>query len=182
MASVLAGSSIRQGQAAEPDYTLNPGDVLEISVWKEDGMDRETVVLPDYSINFPLAGKIMVRDKSTGAVEQEIKNKLAPYIPDASVTVVIKAPLGHVVSVIGQVAKPGEYASGHKITVMQALSMAGGLTPYASHSGIIILQRKDGAETSVPFPYDDVIEGQDLQSDIVLDPGDVVVVPTATLF
>ena len=166
-------------QAAEPEYTLNPGDVLQITVWKEDGLDREVLVLPDGSISFPLIGSLEARDKTVSQIQDEVKTKLSSAIPDASVIVVVKAALGHAVDVVGQVNKPGEVISGHRITVMQALSMAGGLTPYASHSDIIVLHREAGKETSVSFPYDDVIRGRELDKDVVLKAGDVIVVPTA---
>ena len=111
-----------------------------------------------------------------------IKEKLQKYVPDAAVTVAVKAALGHTVSVLGQVNKPGELLMGHGLTVMQALSQAGGLTPYASTSSIRILHRgPDGKETSTRFPYNDIIDGDDLDKDVLLNPGDVVVVPTAGL-
>jgi polysaccharide export outer membrane protein len=115
-------------------------------------------------------------------VQAAIKEKLKNLIPDASVTVLVKAPLGHTISVIGQVAKPGEYVMGHRLTVMQALSQAGGLTPFASEGSIIIVHHEDGKETSTPFPYKDIINGENLDKDITLKPGDVVIVPTAGLF
>ena len=165
----------------ERPYTIYPGDVLQISVWKEDTLDREVVVLPDGKITFPLIGSVMVRGKTPAEVRINIKDQLERFIPDASVSVVVKADLGHTVSVMGQVVKPGELVMGHSLTVMQALSQAGGLTPYAKASRIIILRKQDDREISIPFPYDDVASGDDLDKDIVLQPGDVVVVPTAGL-
>jgi len=170
-------------EAAETDYRLNPGDDLQITVWKEDGLDRETIVLPDGTIDFPLIGTIMARGRTTAEVRDAIKQGLASTIPDASVTVAVRQPLGNVVSVIGQVQKPGELSAGHRLSVMQALSMAGGLTPYAAEGKITILRRNsDGTEKSIPFPYDEIMRGRQLESDIVLSPGDVVVVPASSLF
>jgi len=181
-ALVFAATPILGANAVEADYTLNPGDVLQITVWKEDGLDREVLVVPDGSINFPLAGTLSAAGKTTAQLQDEIVAKLQKYIPDASVAVSVKAALGNVVDVIGQVAKPGELTIGHRTTVMQALSMAGGLTPYASENKIIILRTVDGKESSIAFPYDDVQRGQSLDKDIALSPGDVVVVPSSTLF
>jgi polysaccharide export outer membrane protein len=168
-------------QAQDDTYTIAPGDVLQISVWKEDALDREVVVLPDGKVNFPLVGTVTVRDKTPTDVQQDIKEKLRRFIPDASVSVVVKADLGHTVSVIGQVTKPGEIIMSHHLSVMQALSQAGGLTPYANDDRIIILRRTDGKETSIRIPYSDIIYGDELDKDITLQPGDVVVVPTASL-
>jgi polysaccharide biosynthesis/export protein len=168
--------------APETDYTVYPGDVLQVTVWKEEGLDREVLVLPDGTITFPLAGTLSVRGMTPSDVQTAIKDKLKNLIPDASVTVLVKAPLGHTVSVIGQVAKPGEYVMGHRLTVMQALSQAGGLTPYASEGSIIVVHHEDGKETSTSFPYKDIVSGENLDKDIPLKPGDVVIVPTAGLF
>jgi len=179
---VLLGAIGGAVKAEVDHYTLNPGDVLQVTVWKEDGLDREVLVLPDGSVTFPLAGTIAAQGMTPAQLEERIKGQLAHFIPDASVSVAVKAPLGHSVSVIGQVAKPGELVLGHRTTVMQALAMAGGLTPYASEVNILILHRENGVETSKEFPYDDVIRGRSLASDIVLTPGDVIVVPNASLF
>jgi polysaccharide biosynthesis/export protein len=174
-------ASISTARAEEEIYTICPGDVLQISVWKEDTLDREAVVLPDGNVDFPLIGSVKAAGKTTTQIQSAIKAKLKKYIPDASVSVVVKADLGHTVSVIGQVTKPGELIMSHHLTVMQALSQAGGLTPYASEHHIIILRQQDDKETSIDFPYSDVVEGDDLDQDITLKPGDVVVVPTAGL-
>jgi polysaccharide export outer membrane protein len=165
-----------------PDYKIAPGDVLQVTVWKEEGLDQEVLVLPDGTISYPLIGSLAVQGESPADVQGEIKDKLAKLIPDASVTVMVKAASGHTVSVIGQVAKPGEIVMGHDLTVMQALSQAGGLTPYASESHIIVLRRENGHEAPIPVPYKDIARGENLDQDVVLQLGDVVVVPTAGLF
>lgn len=169
--------------AADSDYTIHSGDVLQVTVWKEESLDREVLVLPDGTVTFPLIGSFVAKGMTPTGVQKEIEKKLASLIPDASVAVLVKAPLGHSVSVIGQVAKSGEFVMGHRLTVMQALSQAGGLTPFASEGGIIVLRRgADNKETAIPFPYSDVVSGRNLDKDIVLEPSDVVVVPTAGLF
>lgn len=169
--------------AAEPSYTVQPGDVLQITVWKEESLDKEVLVLPDSTITFPLIGTFSVKGMGTSQIQQTVKKKLADLIPDASVTVLVKAALGHSVNVMGQVTKPGELVMGHALTVMQALSQAGGLTPYADEDDIIILRRdKNNKQISIQFPYDDVSTGKNLDKNIDLKPGDVIVVPTASLF
>jgi polysaccharide export outer membrane protein len=181
--SAHAGSPAPSPSATggEAPYTISAGDVLQITVWKEDSLDREILVLPDGSISFPLIGSLNVEGQTPMEVQVTIKEKLRPFIPDASVAVVVKADLGHTVSVIGQVTRPGEIMMGHRLTVMEALSQAGGLTPFADEGKIIILRHENGKETSIPFPYGDVIQGEKLDQDISLAPGDVVVVPTAGL-
>jgi polysaccharide export outer membrane protein len=170
--------------AVDADYKLNPGDVLQITVWKEEGLDRETLVLPDGTVAFPLVGTLKAAGKTVAQLQTEVKAGLEKAIPDAPVTVVVKSALGNVVDVIGQVAKPGEFVAGHPLTVMQALSMAGGLTPYASESRISIVRHgADGKDTHIEFPYyGDILKGKNLDKDIVLSPGDVVLVPASSLF
>ena len=176
----VTGPSVHAATA--DDYTIIPGDVLQVNVWKEAGMDQEVLVLSDGTITYPLIGSFEVGGMTTEIVQSIIKDKLAKYIPDATVTVAVKAALGHTMSVIGQVTKPGEFVMDRKLTVMQALSQAGGLTPYADQDKVIILRRVHDIETSIPFPYKAVVNGDDLDKDIVLSPGDVVVVPTVSLF
>ena len=168
--------------AKEATFTIRSGDILQVTVWKEEGMDREIVVLPDGTLTFPLAGSVKVSGLTPSQAEEAIKERLKGAMPDASVTVVVKAPLGHTVNVIGQVQKPGEIVIGGRMTVMQALSQAGGLTAFAKERGIIILRRINDEEISIPFPYGDVSSGDSLEKNIDLLPGDVIVVPTAGLF
>lgn len=185
MLAIALGTTIAPAAAANEqsrDFTIIAGDVLQITVWKEDQLNQEVLVLGDGTINFPLIGTVNAAGSTPEELQDAIKEKLQKLIPDAAVTVAVKAALGHTVSVIGQVAKPGELLMGRGLTVMQALSQAGGLTPYADDGNIIILHHNaNGKESSTEFPYSDVIRGRHLDKDVVLNPGDVVVVPTAGL-
>ena len=180
--SLAIGAVSPPAVAAEAPFTVIAGDVLQITVWKEEGMDREVLVLPDGSITFPLVGTIEAQGKTPSEIQDTVKKKLKKLIPDASVTLTVKAALGHTVSVVGQVAKPGEFVISHSMTAMQALSQAGGLTPYASEGDILILRHQDGKEISIELPYDDISSGDELDKDVTLTPGDVIVVPTSHLF
>ncbi len=163
--------------AAEVEYRLNPGDVLNVSVWKEEGLDREVVVLPDGMIAFPLAGHVKAAGETPEAVQAVITDRLQPYIPDAVVTVAVKQASGNFVYVLGQVRQPGAFPVGGMVDVMQALSLAGGLTPFASRHSIVILRNDNGKQVSLPFDYADVEDGDSLETNIELRSGDVVVVP-----
>jgi polysaccharide export outer membrane protein len=179
---LLTGST--SAMAVDANYTLNPGDVLQITVWKEEGLDRETLVLPDGTVAFPLVGTLNAAGKTAAQVQAEVKAGLEKAIPDAPVTVVVKAANGNVVDVIGQVARPGEFVAAHPLTVMQALSLAGGLTPYASEKRISIVRHSgNGKDEHIEFPYyNDILDGKNLEKDIILKPGDVVLVPASSLF
>lgn len=179
----LVLASLTSIVSADDSYTIRPGDVLQITVWKEESLDKEVLVLPDGTVTFPLIGSFPVKGMTPATAEKVIKKKLENIIPDASVAVLIKATLGHSVNVIGQVVKSGEIMMGRRLTVMQALSQAGGLTPYADDDAIIVLRHgKDNKQISIPFPYGDLASGRNLDKDVILQPGDVVVVPTASLF
>ena len=113
-----------------------------------------------------------------GGLQAEITKRLKKYIPDPVVTVLVEKVAGYKVYVIGQVKTPGQYLVGHYIDVMQALALAGGLTPFAAENKIKILRRNNaGVETSIPFEYSSVAKGEDLKQNIMLKTGDMVVVP-----
>ncbi len=162
---------------AKDGYLLQPGDILEISVWKEPDLQREVLVHPDGAISFPLVGSIMAKNRSIQDVNKAIAARLEKYIPDPVVTVNLKQMTGNRIYGVGKVLKPGEFLTNRNVDVMQAIGMAGGLNPFAEGDEILILRRVNGVQKSIPFDYDSVVEGKDLTQNIVLKPGDVVVVP-----
>lgn len=158
-------------------YTIQPGDKLQVAVWNEPDLQKEILVAPDGSIAFPLVGELSVVGKSIDQLRQEISERLSKYIAEPIVTVTIQEVLGNKVYVIGQVNRPGQFVVNPMVDVMQALSMAGGTTPYASLNNITILRRRGDRQISIPFKFGDVSSGKNLNSNIVLQSGDVVIVP-----
>lgn len=169
-------------QISPSNYLLHPGDIIRITVWREEGMDQELTILPDGTVNYPLIGTLQVADKRPAEVQALVTDKLSRIIPAASVTVSVKEARGNSVSVLGQVGRPGEIVMTRKLTVMQALSQAGGITNFADSNDITILRKTDGKESAITFNYDAVAAGRSLESNIELMPGDVIVVPAASLF
>lgn len=163
--------------AVADSYQIQPGDDLLVSVWKEKDLQSEVVVRPDGGISFPLAGDIPASGKTTTQLEKDLAAKLQKYVPDPVVTVMVKQSLGNKIYVIGKVNKPGDYPTNRTVDVMQALAMAGGPTPYASLNKIKILRRENGELKAIPFRYSRVEKGEDLQQNIILQGGDVIVVP-----
>ncbi len=159
------------------DYQIEPEDVLEIYVWKEEQLQREVVVRPDGGVSFPLVGSITAAGKTTSALEADITKELSEYIPDAVVSVSIKELKGLRIYVNGKVKKPGEYTLGRYVDVLQALTLAGGVTPFADANDIRILRRENGKEVVYRFNYSQVEKGKNLSQNIVLKPSDVVIVP-----
>lgn len=167
----LAGSGAPGG-----DYQVGPEDVLEISVWKEDGLKKEVLVRPDGGISFPLAGDMQAAGKTAKEIQEEITRRLGKYIADPVVSVSV-LKIANKIYVIGRVNKPGEFVVGRYVDVLQGLSMAGGLTPFAAENDIKVLRKEDGREVTFPFRYSEVKRGTNLEQNIVLKGGDVVVVP-----
>lgn len=180
---------IDKPQSGEDQYLLAPGDLVEISVWKEESLQKvEALVAPDGNITFPLVGTVMAAGKPISALESSIVSKLADYIAEPVVTVKLLQNNGNTIFVIGKVNKPGIYPVNRRIDVMQALSLAGGLTVFAdtgsTFSGIFggggpihVLRRVGNVVKVFPFDYDDVVEGKHLEQNIILEPGDTVTVP-----
>lgn len=159
-------------------YLVQPGDVLEVNVWKEEGLLQEVLVRPDGGISFPLVGDFKAQGLSLEQIQKKISDSLSTYISDPVVTVSAKQLLGNKIYVIGKVNKPDQYLMTGKIDVMQALSMAGGMTPFASVNNIKILRRdENGKQKAIEFEYGDVEDGDDLEQNIILQSGDVIVVP-----
>ena len=158
-------------------YLLQPGDILQISVWKEDDLNKPVIIRPDGRINFPLVGEAQAAGSSVEDLRKLISDKLTKYIPDPVVSVSIQQLSGNIVYVIGKVNKPGQFPIPRNIDVMQALSMAGGTSTYAAVNKIKILRRDQGKLRAIPFEYGDVAKGKHLEQNIILQAGDVVVVP-----
>jgi polysaccharide export outer membrane protein len=173
VAALLYGAA----DAADTTYTVKPGDVLHIQVWKEPELQGPVLVTPDGSFAFPLVGQIDARNKTVGELQKTITDKLAKYISDPVVSVSVQEIKGNKVYVIGQVAHPGEFIVNPRVDVMQALSMAGGTTPFASLGNIMILRRSQSNQEAIAFDYTNVVEGRRLEQNIELQSGDIVVVP-----
>ena len=170
---VAAGPALAQ----EAGYTVKPGDGLEISVWKEPDLQGPVLVTPDGAFAFPLVGQVDARGKTVTELQEIISERLRKYISDPVVTVSVRDIRGNKVYVIGQVNKPGEFVVNPRVDVMQALSMAGGTTAFASLGNIIILRRTGAKQEALRFDYTEVAKGRELQQNIELRSGDVVVVP-----
>ncbi len=163
--------------SAQESYKIGVGDILEISVWKDETLSRKVVVPPDTVISFPLIGDINVKNMTVADLRKTVTDKLAEYVPDATVTVMLVQISSLKAYVIGKVKKAGRFPITLDTDVMQILSMAGGMTPFASESNIIILRRKNKKLIKIPFDYKEVEKGKNLEQNIILKRGDVVVVP-----
>lgn len=175
--AMLASVAAQAQQLGGLEYRIGPEDVLHISVWKDEDLDREVLVRPDGGISFPLVGDIQVSGRTPLEVQDEIRSRLARYVPDAEVTVSVEKISGYTIFVLGEVNEPGQHTLGRYVDVVQALTLAGGTTPYAAESKIRVLRRQDGQEVVFSVNFNDIKRGRKLQQNIILQSGDVVVVP-----
>ncbi|NWF54074.1 MAG: polysaccharide biosynthesis/export family protein [Syntrophaceae bacterium] len=166
-----------EGRLQSPAYVVSCGDVLEISVWKEEALTKTVTVLPDGRISFPLVGEVQAAGKTIKEIKDHLKQELSPYANEPILSVEVRQAGSMQVYVIGKVNSPGRFALNGRINVLQALAAAGGLNPFAKRNRIKIF-RGDGESTHIySFRYDEVIEGANVDQNIWLQRGDVVVVP-----
>jgi polysaccharide biosynthesis/export protein len=166
-------------ETADPaGYQLQPGDVLTVTVWKETDLQGDVLIRPDGGLSFALAGELHAAGHTVAELTTMLAERIRRFVPDAVVTVAVKAASGNRVYVIGKVTKPGDFALSRPIDVMQALALAGGATPFAETNSIRILRRDaSNRQTAIAFRYSDVARGRDLDQNILLQSGDTVVVP-----
>ncbi len=161
----------------DPAYLIGPEDALEMSVWRDETLKTTALVRPDGGVSFPLAGDFIVSGKTVAQVRDELAKRLEKFIPEPVVTVSVIRVASYRIYVLGRVNKPGDFQIGRNIDVLQALSLAGGLTPFASEDNIRIIRKIDGKSTAIPFQYSRVRRGGDLSQNITLQSGDVLLVP-----
>lgn len=174
---VAPWSAISSAAEKSDAYQLSPGDALLVSVWREDALQKEVRVLPDGSITFPLAGRVEVSGLDTPEVAKRIAARLKEYIPDPNVTVVITGIEGNRAYVLGKVPKPGPVVMSGPTTVLQALSMAGGLDKFADEGAIKVVRRKGSEQEILSVSYKELISGRNMSTNLQLKAGDTILVP-----
>jgi polysaccharide export outer membrane protein len=162
---------------ADGGYVLRPGDMLQVSVWKETDLQSDVLIRPDGGMTFALAGDLQAAGHTVAELTAILETRIRKFIPDAVVTVAVKAAGGNRVYVIGKVNRPGDFPLIGPIDVMQALTLAGGATPFADTNSIRILRREGDRQISISFRYGDILRGRKLEENILLKNGDTVVVP-----
>jgi polysaccharide export outer membrane protein len=167
------------GTAAQPDpgFTIGPEDVLGILVWREQEVTGDVTVRPDGMVTLPLIRDVKAAGLTPDQLADRIQTSLREYITDASVTVVIRQMNSRKAFITGEVARPGSYSLASSMTVMQLIAVAGGLTEWADPGAISIIRLEGGKPKTLPFDYRNVAKGRKPQQNVVLGPGDTVVVP-----
>ena len=158
------------------DYRIGPGDVLEISVWKNEDLSRIVVVLPDGSITFPLLGRVDAGGKTAEELREEMEKRISRYVPEPEMTIIVQQVNSMVVYVIGKVNRPGQFPLSRNVDVLQALSMAGGLNIFANPKDIRIFRKTPEKTMVMSFNYDRLTGDSYLEENVMLTAGDVIVV------
>jgi polysaccharide export outer membrane protein len=179
--SILGGEALgvlqdTSNSQVSDSFVIGLEDVLSINVWKEPELSAaEVVVRPDGMITLPLIGDVEASGITTGKLQEAIAGRLKKYVATPTVTVTVVRIESHKVSIVGQVAKPGSYPMIAPMTVLELIARAGGLTEFAKTKDIKIVRKKDGKTLS--FNYKDVIKGKNLSQNVILEVGDIVLVP-----
>ena len=166
-----------RAQEEPPGYLIGPKDILNIHVWREPELTRDVTVTPDGRITFPLIGNIMAQGKTVTELKEIITRKLKNFVTAPEVTVIVNESRSMKIYVIGQVNTPGPYPLAPDMTVLQALSTAGGFAEWADTKNIMIVRRQGGKDIQLHFNHKKFISGKDLKQNILLKPNDTIVVP-----
>jgi polysaccharide export outer membrane protein len=169
--------SLPAGRPSEEGYLIGAGDVLDISVWKDEALTRSCVVRPDGAISFPLIGDVMAAGRTASQLKAEMGKQLDRYVPGVVVSIEVKQVNSLIIYVIGKVNAPGRFIMNTNVDVLQALATAGGLNIFAKSNDIKIFRQEKLKTTIFPFEYDKVVDGKRLEQNIQLKRGDVVVIP-----
>lgn len=177
--TILVASLYSHVSVLAAPYLINPGDLLHIDVWDEESLSREVLVRPDGFISVPMAGEIDTTNSTPSQVAETISHALGKYMKEMPPVVIsLVHTNGNKIYVIGKVTQPGEFLINSDTDIMQALALAGGLNPFAAENDIVVLRRNPGGEqVAIPFRYAKVKSGKELESNIILESRDVVVVP-----
>jgi polysaccharide export outer membrane protein len=181
VAAVLLATGCAHTQPAQvvtkdEPYRIGSSDVLQVAVWKDPDLSREMPVRPDGFISLPIAGEVKANGMTATELEQVISKKLATYVQDPRVTVIVKEVNSSRVFVTGEVAHPGAYPIPGRTSLVQAIALAGGFTEFADSDGIVVIH-KQGSPNRVRVRYSDLISTDDHPATFTLQPGDTIVVP-----
>jgi polysaccharide export outer membrane protein len=176
-AATPARSSSTNPATTDPDYKIGPQDMLRVDVWKEPDISRIVPVRPDGKITLPLVNDVQAAGLTTTQLAAKIAEGLKKYITSPQVTVGVTEINSRRIFVNGEVARAGAFPLLPNMTVLQALSSAGGFTQFAREKKIYILRMENGKQVKYPFNYKEAVSGKNVEQNIILQGGDIIVVP-----
>jgi polysaccharide biosynthesis/export protein len=165
------------GVALPPGYLIGPEDVLTIVVWREKDMSTDAVVRPDGQISLPLLNDLQAVGLTPDQLKASIEKAASKYVAEPNATVIVKAINSRKVHIVGNVIKGGTFPLAGDMTVLQLIAQAGGLQEWADSKKITVMRKQDGKDVVLKFNYKDVVKQKNLQQNVLLKPGDTVIVP-----
>ncbi len=183
-ALLAAQGSLAEAQRGKPapgemsaEYRIGPEDILQISVFSNDALSRTVPVRPDGMITLPLLNDVKAAGLTPMELRDSLMKKFVEFVPSPEVAVIVTEVKSFMISVIGQVAKPGRYDLRSSATIVDALAMAGGFKEFAGRSKVVVIRSEGGASKRIPFDYDKMNSPKKPQENFALRPGDIVMVP-----
>jgi polysaccharide export outer membrane protein len=158
-------------------YIIAPDDVLSIDVWKEAEITRTVPVRPDGKISLPLLNDVQAAGLTATDLASVISERLKKFVANPQVTVIVTTVNSQKIYILGEVPRGGMVPLLPNMTVLQAISSAGGFSQYANQKGVYVLRTENGQQVKYPFNYKEVVKGINIQQNIILKPGDTIVVP-----
>ena len=175
--AAAAQAAPKKSATDDPNYVIGPQDVLDISVWKEPELTHAVPVRPDGKISMPLLNDVQAAGRTPLQLAADITAGLKKFVTDPQVTVIVSTINSQRVFILGEVNRAGAYPLLPNMTVLQALSSAGGFTIYANLKKIYVLRVEEGKQVKHPFNYKDVLAGKAADQNILVKAGDTIVVP-----
>lgn len=162
-----------------PQYQVGPEDVLEILVWRNEHLSVTVTVRPDGKISMPLLGDIQAAGQTPAQIQQQITERLREFIQNPRVAIIVREVNSRAFYILGEIAQPGKYPLNTEITILQAIALAGGFTEWADKNRIILLRKRPGHPEGerIEIRYRDILSGADPKANVVLEPGDTIIVP-----
>jgi polysaccharide export outer membrane protein len=173
----IPDETVKKSATADPNYVIGAQDVLDVNVWKEPDVSRTVPVRPDGKISLPLLNDVQAAGLTPAQLAAQVTDSLKKYVTNPQVTVIVTVINSQRVYILGEVTRPGAFPLLPGMSVLQALSSAGGFTQFAKVKSIFVRRIENGKESKYPFNYREVISGKKPEQDILLKAGDTIVVP-----
>jgi polysaccharide biosynthesis/export protein len=175
-----SAGAVKPGSApdgAQDQYRIGPEDVVEVSVWNNAALSRTVPVRPDGKISLPLLNDVPAAGLTPTELRATLMSRLAEYIPNPEVSVIVREVHSFRVSVIGEVREPDRYELKSRATVLDVLAMAGGFNEFAARTRVVVLRHEGAAVKRLTFNYNAIVSANGERANFLLQPGDIVLVP-----
>ncbi len=162
---------------SDQPYRIGREDILDVAVWRDADLSRTLPVRPDGFISMPMVGEIRAEGRTPTELSEAIREALKPYVQEPRVTVIVREVNSSRVFITGEVSHPGAYPLRGRVSIVQAIALAGGFTDFADRDGIVVLRRAGSEGNYIPVSYTELVDAPDKHEPLILRPGDTIIVP-----